>query len=337
MLWYEHSCKNVALSTRVRLARNISGIPFPSHLENLRLKEVNKEISTKILSCDLADVSLRLIDMESLGDIEAYSMVERHIISPKFAAKREGRILLLSDDESVSIMLGEEDHLRIQVIMPGEQLDLAYKICDRIDTALSKKLEFAFDEKLGFLTECPTNLGTGMRASIMLHLPLLEAGGQLKNISEATAKIGLTFRGFYGEGSKSRASIYQLSNQITLGVSEESAIENLKNITKRIIDSENEAIINIDETTLSDSVCRSLGVLKYAKKMTTKEMMTHISTLLLGMRNGILNDDLPLLKFFIDSQPAMINRIYGDTEPQKRDIIRAEQLRKYLEKTEPVE
>lgn len=338
MLWYEEKCDGTALSTRVRFARNLEGVPFPSCLDSKQLKEVNQDICAKIMSCDVFEQPLRVINMETLGDIEAFSMIERHIISPKFAAERDGRLLLLSEDESISIMIGEEDHLRIQVIKPGEQLEKAFEICNKIDNAIGAKLKFAFDEKLGFLTECPTNLGTGMRASVMLHLPLLESNGQLKTISNATSKIGLTFRGFYGEGSDSKASIYQLSNQITLGVSEKAAIENLQNITRQIITRENEAIISIDRNSLSDVVCRSLGVLKYARIITTKEMMKHASSIMLGIKNGILNDDdIRVMKLFIDSQPAMIKRIYGEVEPEKRDVLRAEILRKMLKNCEPTD
>lgn len=337
MLWYENRCSGTAVSTRVRLARNIDGIPFPSHLDRAKMAEVNRDISEKIMSCGFDELPLRVIDMETLGETEAYSMVERHIISPRFAAERDGRRLILSEDESVSIMIGEEDHLRIQVIRPGEQLEEAYALCDRLDTLIGSKLSFAFDERLGFLTECPTNLGTGMRASVMLHLPLLEGSGQLKSIADAASKIGLTFRGFYGEGSDSKASIYQLSNQITLGVSEQSAISNLRNIAAQIIEKEKDAADSIDKLTLYDTVCRSLGVLKYARRLTTKEMMKHISALMLGVRTGILNaETVEPMRIFINSQPAMIKRIHGELEPEQRDRLRADYIREALCGVEPI-
>jgi protein arginine kinase len=227
MLWYETKNIGCTISTRVRLARNLEGVPFPSRLPLAKLKEVNKQIADAIEECDFG-VKLRKVDMETVGEYEIYSMVERHIISPKFANRKEGRILFVSDDEHLSIMIGEEDHLRIQVLNTGLCLKETYDFCDEIDTLLSQKLKFAFDERLGFLTECPTNLGTGMRASVMLHLPVLNSTGELKNIAENVGKIGLTFRGFYGEGSNSKANVYQLSNQVTLGISETDALENLK-------------------------------------------------------------------------------------------------------------
>ncbi len=330
MLWYEYKNTSIAVSTRVRLARNIDGVPFPSHLSEQQLREVSRKICNAVLSCDLGDIKLREIDMETLGEPEAYAMVERHCISPNFASNRNGRILLLSDDESVSIMIGEEDHLRIQVLKSGECLDEAYSACDRVETAIGEKLKFAFDDKLGFLTECPTNLGTGMRASVMLHLPVLESTGELRSIAGTVGKIGLTFRGFYGEGSDSKASVYQLSNQITLGVSEQSAIENLRNIANQIITQEKEAISQLDAASLEDSVCRSFGIVKYARSISTEEMMKYISNLMLGERAGLIKlpDSVKLMSIFINMQPAMIKRIKGDILPNERDRYRAEFLRK---------
>lgn len=335
MLWYEYNNKSVALSTRIRLARNIDGIPFPSKLSLSELKKTNRLIADAVKSADLG-INLREIDMDFLGELEAYAMVERHCISPKFAANREGRILLLSDDESVSIMIGEEDHLRIQVLKMGECLKEAYSICDKIDTAIGQKLKFAFSEKFGFLTECPTNLGTGLRASVMLHLPVLEGIGDLRRIADLTAKLGLTFRGFYGEGSESKSGIYQLSNQVTLGVSEQSALENLENVANEIIKRENNALSKVDRSVLEDSVCRTFGILKYARRLNTDEMMTYITKIMLGIRANVISlpDCIAPMKLFIELQPAMIKRIKGDISPNERDVFRAESMRNALKEIE---
>ena len=336
MLWYESINDSVALSTRIRFARNLDGVPFPSHLDKTKYKEINKMISDTIMSCELGGIKLRSINMDTLGETESYAMVERHVISPKFAADRDGSILLLSDDESISIMIGEEDHLRIQVLKSGEKLEEAFEICDKLDSKIGEKLKFAFDDNLGFLTECPTNLGTGMRASVMLHLPMLESSGKLNNIANTVSKVGLTFRGFYGEGSDSKASIYQLSNQITLGVSEKSAIENLKNIAGQIVKSEIEAMGSLDMDGLSDLANRSLGILKYARKMTTDEMMKHISHIMLGKRAGVIEfpKDISPMNIFITMQPAMIKRINGDIAPNERDKLRAKSIREIFNKTD---
>lgn len=336
MLWYEQSSVGNIVSSRVRLARNLKSVPFPSKLDLKRLREVNTKICDAVMGCGFRQ-KLRLVDMETLGEPEAFAMVERHIISPKFAMCREGRFLIISDDESISIMIGEEDHLRFQVILPGQRLKEALELCDELETLVSKRLEFAFDERLGYLTECPTNLGTGMRASVMLHLPLLERSGELKSLSDAASKIGLTFRGFYGEGSESKASLYQLSNQITLGVSEGTAIENLKNIAMQISEREQGLTDTIDSMQLYDTVCRSLGVLKYAGLLTTKEMMRHLSVLMLGIRAKIVSGNLRPMEIFITQQPAMIKRIHGDCTPDERDILRAKAVRRVLRSIEPLD
>lgn len=328
MLWYETKNIGCVISTRVRLARNLEGVPFPSKLPLVKLREVNEQIADAVDKCDFG-VKLRKVQMETIGEYEIYSMVERHIISPKFANVREGRILYVSDDEHLSIMIGEEDHLRIQVLNSGFCLKDTYELCDKIDTLLSQKLKFAFDEKLGYLTECPTNLGTGMRASLMLHLPVLNSTGELKKIAGSVSKIGLTFRGFYGEGSNSRANFYQLSNQVTLGISEFDALENLKNIATQIVDKENALSDKIDGLWLADNVYRSFGILKYARKISTDEMMQHISMLMFGERKKavFLPENINLMNLFIISQPAMIKRIHGEKEPAQRDKIRADILR----------
>ena len=332
MLWYEVNNKSVAISTRVRLARNIDGGPFPSRLDANKFSNINNEICNKILECDFGDIKLRKIEMETLGVSETYAMVERHCISPNFANGKTGRILLLSDDESISIMIGEEDHLRIQVLKCGECLDAAYKLCNEIDNKISEKLKYAFDKNLGYLTECPTNIGTGMRASVMLHVPVLEMSGELKSIVHSCSKFGLIFRGFYGEGSESKASIYQLSNQVTLGVSEQDSLKNLQKVARRIISLENDALNNIDKNALQDSVCRSFGILKYARQITTEEMMRHVTTLLLGVRSEVimLPDSTSPMKIFVDFQPAMITRIKGEITPIERDRFRAESIRNIL-------
>lgn len=328
MLWYEIKNTTPAISTRIRLARNIEGIPFSSKLSSTEKKSTNRMICDSIKKCDFGGIKLREIEMETLGDIESYAMVERHCISPKFAENKD-EILLLSDDESVSIMIGEEDHLRIQVLRSGECLFESYELCDKIETEIGKHLKFSFDDKLGYLTECPTNLGTGMRASLMLHLPILESNGELGSIATAVNKIGLTFRGFYGEGSDSKSSIYQLSNQVTLGVSERSTIENLINLANQIITKENSALKRFDNEILADIVCRSFGVLKYARQMPTEEMMTHITRLMLGEKGGVINlpNDINLMSVFINTQPAMVKRLKGDISPSERDKFRADFLR----------
>ena len=184
--------------------------------------------------------------MSAVPENERYSMLERHIASREFVLNSDNNAIILSEDETVSIMIGEEDHIRIQVILPGLQLEKAYEIADSIDSILCNKLDLAFDENLGFITECPTNLGTGLRASVMLHLPVSESTGEILTLTKSVNKIGFTVRGMYGEGSGAEGSLYQISNQITLGISEKNAIDNLKVISEQIINKERELQKNLN-------------------------------------------------------------------------------------------
>jgi len=195
---------------------------------------------------------------------------------------------------------------------------------------LYSSLHFAFDKNLGFLTECPTNLGTGLRASVMMHLPVIESMGEIRTLSETVSKIGFTVRGMYGEGSESAASLYQLSNQVTLGLSESNAIENLKIIASQIIEKEQNARNNIDKIKLEDTVYRAYGLLKNSRILSTKEMMNLISRIKLGINMGILNIDIKPIELFIENQPYSIMKKYGSISPEERDIQRALYIRETL-------
>ena len=231
--WYQTKSNNDSvLSTRIRFARNLESFPFPC-----RLDEQGREAVCHAVRDALADVSglkLYYIEMNQLSPRQAVALAERHLISPEFATPRKGRALLLSEDESVSIMLCEEDHVRIQVIRGGLDLEGAFELANKIDDLLDSKLNFAFDERIGYLTQCPTNLGTGMRASVMMHLPALSKCGQMPRLASTVSKLGLTIRGTFGEGTGAKGDLYQLSNQVSLGISEQSALDNLKAIAMQI-------------------------------------------------------------------------------------------------------
>ena len=223
---------DVALSTRIRLARNIADFPFPSKLD-IKGKNENCSLLRGVLAGEGAD-DFKYIDMNCLTPSQAVSLAERHLISPEFTTNRDGRGLLLTDDESVSIMICEEDHIRLQVMKAGLSLDEAFETADKIDNRLDAALDYAFDDRIGYLTQCPTNLGTAMRASVMLHLPALTATGKISSIASTVSKLGLTIRGAYGEGTSARGCIYQMSNRITLGITERAALDNLRAITLQI-------------------------------------------------------------------------------------------------------
>ena len=271
--------------------------------------------------------SLKYIDMRDVPETQKYAMVERHIISPEFAKLKDESAVILSPDESISIMIGEEDHIRIQVISSGLQLTEAYDVAERIDSLLHGSLQFAFDNNLGFLTECPTNLGTGLRASVMLHLPALENSGEIEELANSIAKIGFTVRGMYGEGSKSAAALYQVSNQVTLGLSEKNALENLNIITTQLMEKELESRKKIDTISLEDICFRALATLQSARILTSSEMMQLISRVKLGQSMGILEIEALPIKILVEAQPFMLMQKYGILEPNDRDIYRANMVR----------
>ncbi len=335
--WYTADCKtaDTVVSTRIRLARNISGIPFPNRLNAEGKEELKARVKSAIEDSNTPYAfKLKYFDMLDIPENEIGAMVERHIISPEFAEHTQGRAIILSSDESISIMIGEEDHIRIQVIKGGLCLEEAYNIAENLESMLNGKLHFAFDSNLGFLTECPTNLGTGLRASVMLHLPLSEGAGEIGTLSETVSKIGFTVRGMYGEGSKASASLYQISNQVTLGLSEKDAIENLKIITTQIVDKEHSKRKNLNKIKLEDTVYRALGTLKSCRILTSSEMMNLISKIKLGIGMGIINDEILPMKLFVENQPYSLMKKHGNISPDERDIVRASDIREALRSIE---
>lgn len=331
--WYTtHAPEDdIAVSTRIRLARNLSGLPFPARMTPEQRRELNLKVKNAVLQSNTPFAkSLKYIDMADVPQTEIAAMVERHIISPEFAEENADRAIIISADESISIMIGEEDHVRIQVILGGLQLEKAYDTAEQLDSLLYNELHFAFDRSLGFLTECPTNLGTGLRASVMLHLPVTESNGEISSIAETVGKIGFTVRGMYGEGTNASASMYQVSNQITLGISEKNAIDNLKIITAQLIDKERKARNGLNKIKLEDMCFRALGTLQNSRILSSKEMMDLLSRIKLGISMGIIKTDVLPIKLFIEGQPNMLMKKYGQLEPEERDIYRAAFIRDAL-------
>lgn len=331
--WYQNEAVNsdIAVSSRIRIARNLKGIPFPSKMSLEQNKELNKKVKSAITNSNSSLAkSLKYIEMRDIPENQRFAMVERHIISPEFAAKGLDGAIILSSDESISIMVGEEDHIRIQVILGGLNIDAAYNIADEIDTLLYNSLDFAFDSKLGFLTECPTNLGTGLRASVMLHLPALETSGEMESLSQSISKIGFTVRGMYGEGTKSLASLYQISNQITLGLSEKNALDNLKIITAQLIEKEKEIRDGYNKLKIEDLCFRALGLLQNSRILSSEEAMNLLSSVKLGKSMGILDIEQSPIKLLIESQPFMLMQKFGIMEADERDICRANMIRETL-------
>lgn len=326
--WYEKSGQeaDVVISTRVRLARNLSDYPFPVKMTAEQRKKVEQAVRDAVMRGNSSiSNQFRFISLDDISQNEAVSLVERHLVSPEFISAPNGRGLLLTQDETVSVMINEEDHLRIQVMCEGLDLEGAYEMVDRVDALLNESLHFAFDEDLGYLTQCPTNLGTGMRASLMLHLPALQESGAMRRVASSLSKLGLVIRGIYGEGSEPVGAIYQLSNQVTLGLSEQSAIANLKSIAGQLIAQERAARAELVKTVeTQDQIFRSIGILKSARVLSSDEFMRLISYVRMGVATelltGISYDTINSL--IVQVQPATMMLTKKMTTAE-RDALRA--------------
>lgn len=335
--WYLQSGvdSDCVISTRVRLARNLTDFPFPDHMTVEQKREVSRQVHDALMQSNSPIAKeFDFLDMEQCPPAQAVSMVERHLVSPEFIRDCEGRALLMTHDESVSIMLCEEDHLRIQVMKPGLDLKGAFELADRIDSLLDERLSYAFDDRLGYLTQCPTNLGTGMRASVMLHLPALQERGAIGQLANTVSKLGLTIRGFYGEGSDPQGALYQLSNQVTLGISESAALQNLHGIAQQVITQERTARkALVADPRVEDRIFRSYGVLSTARLLSSQELMTLLSNVRLGIAEKLLCSISldTIAELMIEGQPGNLTVLAKeDLSPDQRDAFRAKFVREHL-------
>ena len=329
--WYigEGDHNDIVISTRIRLARNLADYPFPSRLDNKSKIKINELVRDSLAGKE----KLEYTELKTLTRAQIVSLAERHLISTEFASNSDGRALLMSDDEQISIMLCEEDHIRLQVMKSGLDLQGAYELADKIDNEINESLQYAFDERLGYLTQFPTNLGTGMRASVVLHLPALAGKGQLTTLAATVAKLGLTLRGAYGDGTSVLGDLYQLSNQVSLGISEKAAIENLKTIALQLVAQERAAREEMKQSIVTeDEVFRAYGTLKSARILSNREFMTLISRVRYGAVSGMLKVDLKTInELMVSLQPATINAFVGRTlNEDERDVERAKIVRERL-------
>ena len=314
------------ISTRVRFARNIADYPFASRMDQTSAREIIEKVQSVLPAYEY-------IDFHTLDPIRARSYVEKHFVSPNFLTVRMPHGLLVKDD--LYIMLCEEDHMRVQCIVPGLDFDRAFAGASAVCDALEDKLPIAYNERLGYLTHCPTNLGTGMRASVMMFLPALTFSGAIRKISQQLSKMGLTMRGIYGEGSEESGCLYQVSNQITLGISEEDTISKLKEIVDTIIENEKRAQKALDAQNhdkLHDSTSRALGTMKYAITMSSEEFMNLYGKVRFGLNIGCLKDVCyeTLDQLSVAVQPATISLESSVQDAALRDKIRAEKVRNML-------
>ncbi|TCS81581.1 protein arginine kinase [Tepidibacillus fermentans] len=327
---------DIVISSRVRLARNLKNYPFPTLATDSQAISVVEEVRKALDQREMKNIShFELIQLEDMTELQKRVLVEKHLISPNLAQDSRKGAVVLSENESISIMVNEEDHLRIQCLYPGLQIYDAWKMASRIDDIFEAELDYAFDEKRGYLTSCPTNVGTGIRASVMVHLPALVISGQINRIISAITQVGLTVRGIYGEGSEALGNIFQISNQITLGQSEEDIIENLYGVVKQIIDHEKQArslLLRDSRIQIEDRVGRAYGTLLHAKIIDSKEAMGRLSDVRLGIDLKMIDSISPNIfnELMVLIQPGFLQHYAGEMTPFERDIKRAEIIRRKL-------
>jgi len=330
MIWYKEKNHNdIVVSTRVRLARNLDKYPFPNQLNDEGSKKVLDEVCGAILNSGstLAN-SFTFKAMSELTPLEKQALSEKHLISVEMANSDRGGVLI-SEDENMSIMMLEEDHIRLQIIFGGFRLKEAWELADKVDNVIEESVNYAFSEEFGYLTACPTNTGTGMRASVMMHLPALTITNNMNKIISSASKLGLTVRGLYGEGSKAYGNLYQVSNQVTLGISEEEIITSLENIVKQIEKHERDAREKLSgNEEFGDKLWRALGTLKYARIVSSSEAKALISEVILGKNMGIIDieEKTPLISLMVETEPALIMNGENLTAAE-RDKKRGELLR----------
>ena len=325
----------IVMSSRVRLARNLRGLAFPGWAKkNERIKALDL-IRPAVES--LAQMENAFSEsMDNLTVLDKNILVERHLISREHAAKNAGSGLVLNRDESLCVMINEEDHLRMQALRPGLQLKQAWSAIDQIDSKLEKKLDYAFTPDLGYLTACPTNLGTGIRVSAMLHLPGLVLAEQINQIIQAVNKLGLAVRGLYGEGTEALGNVFQVSNQMTLGEAEADIVERLNKVLSQIIEHEENArglLLEKKPKTVYNHIGRAYGIMANAHSISSKETMNLLSLMRLGVDLGLFPDLERWLvdELFIITQPAHLQKRYSEKlSAEERDLLRADMLRDRL-------
>ena len=324
---------DIVISSRIRLARNVEGIPFSPRAEKAELKNIF-ELSRQIKKEDSLFKDSNILLLDELTLLESQFLVEKHLISIYHAReKRPYRGCIFNQKETLSIMINEEDHFRIQYLLPGLQLSNIWKLINKIDDIIEKKVTYAFSEKEGYLTSCPTNVGTGMRASVMLHLPALAMINGINDILKAISKIGYVVRGFYGEGTEVMGNLFQVSNQITLGLSEEEIIDNLEKVNQQIINKEQKVrkeLLSNSKSQLEDQAWRAYGILSSARIISSAEAMELLSKLRFGVGLGIIpHPNLGTLnKLMLLIQPAYLQMLTGkDLDHLSRDLQRAVLIR----------
>ena len=329
--------RNIVVSSRVRIARNLREKPFPGWAKKAERLEVMRQVKEAVEKLpEMADSYAE--NLEALSPLEKQVLVERHLISREHAAKGVGSAVITNAPQTLSVMINEEDHIRMQAICCGLQLDKVFGMIDRVDSELEEALDYAYDPTLGYLTACPTNVGTGMRASAMLHLPGLVMSEQINKIVNSVNKIGLAVRGLHGEGTEAMGNLFQVSNQTTLGETEQEIIGRLNRVIEQILEHEHNAralLAQRKQHTLYDQIGRAYGVLSNAYSMSSKEALNLLSIIKLGVDLGVFPEGcrFPVDELFIETQPAHLQKGAGAQKmsAEERDSLRAAIIRAKLD------
>lgn len=336
MNWYLQSGKDsdVVISTRIRYARNFRNYKF-GITEKQEAKKIEEEIKSKLLQLGYG---LKLLKMQDMDDITKMSLLEKNVISPECALDKHGICdILINDEENICIMLNEEEHMRLQVFSGSFDLDGTFNLAKEIDKKIEETFDIAKNKKYGYLTNKPTDVGTGLRASVMVHLPGLTKTGNIRKVLDSVSSFGLNIRGVYGENSKTSGDMYQISNKQTLGITEDDIIKNLKVITEKIIEQERTArrILAKNQILLEDMVYRSFGILSNCKKISAEETRSLLSDVKLGTDLGIIKEitDSKILEIYLYSKPANLQKKFGQNlDAFDRDIKRAEIIKEIIKK-----
>ena len=326
----------IVISSRIRLARNVAGLPFLTRATRQQRQVLETRLREVLLSVQISPQTL-YVDLEQAPEIDRQLLVERHLISKQHALAEGARGVAVGENETLSVMINEEDHLRIQVLRSGLQLDEAWAQINAVDDTLESKLDFAFHPRFGYLTACPTNVGTGIRVSVMLHLPALKLTGEIEKVFRAAKDLKLAVRGLYGEGTEATGDFYQISNQTTLGKSEDDILHDFRHVViPKIIDYEHHArksLLNDHTVALDDKIGRALGLLRSARLMASEETLFLLSHLRMGVNLGRVKDVAirTINELFLLTQPAHLQKISGrKLEGDVRRAARADYIRQRL-------
>jgi len=323
---------DVVVSTRVRLARNLADFPFSNRASPLQKGEIESILRDRLLRLNSGS-EFSYMQVHSLSSVDRQFLVERQLISREHAATEGQRGVAIEPRETRSVMINEEDHLRLQVLRSGFVLEEAWEDIDRLDDLIEQRVTYAFSEEFGYLTACPTNVGTGMRASVMLHLPALQLTKQLEKVFRALQKINLAVRGLYGEGTRASGDFYQISNQVTLGKSEADILREIREVIPQIIDYERKArssLLRESKSIIQDKISRAYGTLRSATMMTSEETMDLLSSVRLGINLHLIEDlTIPAInELFLQTQPAHLQKLQGSAlDGEERNVARANYLR----------